>query len=91
MQILDTIQVLDNSYKSCNALASGHASGVAILVASTYVQLVRAIYRICDRVTPADVCLYARLSRIVAVCLSYFDYSLAEIDEDYQQICALVR
>ena len=91
MRSLDTPQLLDNSHKLYSASARGHASGVAILVASKHVQSVRGIHRISDRVVALDVCLHSRLSRVVAVYLPHSGYSLAEIDEVYQQISPLIR
>ena len=78
---LDTTQLLDNSHKLYSASAGGHASGVAILVASQHVHAVRAIHRISDRVIALDVCLHSRLSRVLAVYLPHSGYSLAETDE----------
>ena len=87
---LDTTQLLDYSHKLYSASAGGHASGVAILVLSKHVQSVRAVHRISDRVIALDVCLHSRLSRVVAVYIPQSGYSLAEIDEVYQQISLLI-
>ena len=87
----DTTQLLDYFYQLCSASAGGHASGVAILIASKHVQSMRAIYHVSDRVVALDVCMHALLSRVVAVYSLYCDYSLAEIDEVYQQISPLLR
>ena len=45
---LDSTQVLDGGHKFYSVSASGHASGVAILVASQHVSCVRAVHRISD-------------------------------------------
>ena len=80
---LDTTQLLANSHKLYSASAGGHASGVAILIASKYVQSVCIIYRMNDRGIALDICLYARLSRVVVVYLPHSRYSLAEINAVY--------
>ena len=88
--ILDTIQLRGNSHKLYSASVGGLASGVAILVASNHVQSVRGIQCISDRVIAFYVCLHARFSRVVRIYLPHSGYSLAEIDEIDQRICALI-